>query len=132
MNPPNFTNVDCVSLYIDDLDEGIRFYSEALGLRLLWRSGDSCGLGMPEGVAEVVLCTKKNPTVDFKVESVEAALARFVSNGGTCEYGPFDIDIGKCAVVRDRWGNQYCILDMSKGTYDTDESGNVTGVSKKG
>lgn len=131
MNPPIFTNVDCVSLYIDDLDEGIRFYSKALGLRLLWRSGDSCGLGMPEGVAEVVLSTKKNPTVDFKVESVEAALARFISNGGACEYGPFDIDIGKCAVVRDRWGNQYCILDMSKGTYDTDESGNVTGVSRK-
>ena len=69
MNPPIFTNVDCVSLYIDDLDEGIRFYSEALGLRLLWRSGDSCGLGMPEGVAEVVLCTKKNPTVDFNTKS---------------------------------------------------------------
>lgn len=32
-----------------------------------------------------------------------------------------DIDIGKCAVVSDRWGNRYYILDMTKGTYDTDE-----------
>lgn len=131
MEEPIFTNVDCISLYVPDLDAGIAFYSQALGLKLLWRHADSCGLGMPEDVTEVVLCTSKNPMVDFKVPSVAEALERFVSNGGSCEYGPFDIDIGKCAVVRDHWGNQYCILDMSKGTYDTDETGNVTGVSRK-
>lgn len=128
---PIFTNVDCISLHVPDLDAGIAFYSEALGLKLLWRSGDSCGLGMPEDVTEVVLCTNPNPMVDFKVESVEETLERFLANGGSCDYGPFDIDIGKCAVVRDRWDNRYCILDMSKGTYDTDETGNVTGVSRK-
>ena len=43
--------------------------------------------------------------------------------------GPFDIKIGKVAVVRDHWGNEYTLLDTSKGTFDTDSVGNVTGVS---
>ena len=131
MKSPIFTNVDCISMHVDDLEAGIRFYSEALGLKLLWRAGDSCGLGLPEDITEVILTTNRNPMVDFKVDSVAEALQRFVNMGGTCEYGPFDIDIGKCAVVCDRWGNRYCILDMSKDTYDTDEAGNILGVSKK-
>ena len=40
-----FNNVDCVSMYVDDLDKGIEFYSGQLGLKLLWRVNDSCGLG---------------------------------------------------------------------------------------
>jgi hypothetical protein len=43
--------------------------------------------------------------------------------------GPFDIEIGKAVVVRDPWGNEYTLLDLSKGTFDTDAEGRVTGVS---
>lgn len=130
-NQPLFDNVDCVSMYVDDIDRGLAFYRDALGLTLLWRAESSCGLGMPGGVAEVVLVNQHNPMVDFKVDSVESALPRLTAAGAAVEYGPFDIDIGKCAVVRDPWGNRYCVLDMTKGTYDTDENGAVSGVSKK-
>lgn len=131
MKTPLFRNVDCVSLRVPDLDAGIAFYVDHLGLKLLWRAGGSCGLGVPEGNTEVVLCTDRDPEVDLKVESVEEALQEFTAAGGSCVYGPFEIGIGKCAVVRDPWGNEYCILDMTKGTYDTDAEGNVTGVSVK-
>ena len=124
-------NVDCISMYVDDLDKGIEFYSDKLGLKLLWRVDGSCGLSMSDDITEVVLCNERNPIVDFKVDSVEQAIKEFENAGGKIEYGPFDINIGKCAVVSDPWGNEFCILDMSKGTYDTDENGNVTGVSKK-
>jgi predicted enzyme related to lactoylglutathione lyase len=67
----------------------------------------------------------------MEVDSVEKALPEFINAGGRLEYGPLDIDIGKCAVVSDPWGNRYCILDMSKGTYDVDENGNVINVSVK-
>lgn len=43
---------------------------------------------------------------------------------------PFDIQIGKCAVVKDPWDNQYVILDMSKGSFITDEKGNIIGLKK--
>lgn len=123
-----FQNVDCVSFCVEDLDEGIAFYS-ALGLNLLWRAGHSCGLGMSGDVTEVVLTTERNPVVQFKVESVAEALPAYEKAGGRVELGPFDIDIGKCAVVSDRWGNEYCLLDMTKGKYTTDAQGNVTGVA---
>lgn len=125
-----FQNVDCISFFVDDLDEGIRFYSETLGLKLLWRAENSCGLGMENDITELVLVNEHNPMVDFKVECVEDAVKTFVDAGGKCVYGPFDIDIGKCVVVEDRWENKFCMLDMSKGTYDVDEDGNVIGVSK--
>lgn len=126
---PLFENVDCISMYVDDLDAGLEFYQRALGLSLLWRTEGSCGLGMPNGVAEIVLVTEHNPMVNLKVESVDEALSHITQAGGTVEYGPFDIDIGRCAVVIDPFGNRYCILDMTKGTYDVDEAGNVIGVS---
>ncbi|NMA33276.1 MAG: bleomycin resistance protein [Clostridiaceae bacterium] len=128
---PLFENVDCVSFYVDDIDEGLTFYQKALGLRLLWRTENACGLGMQNGITELVLVTQHNPMVDMKVDSVEKALPEFIKAGGKLEYGPFDIDIGKCAVVSDPWENRYCILDMSKGTYDVDENGNVINVSVK-
>lgn len=123
-----FENVDCVSFYVDNLDDGIEFYKNKLGLGLQWRAEGSCGLGLRNGITELVLVTEHNPAVNFKVESVEEALAPFIEAGGRLEYGPFDIDIGKCAVVADRWGNRFCLLDMTKGTYNVDGNGNVTGV----
>jgi len=128
---PLFENVDCVSFYVDDIDRGLTFYQKALGLSLLWRAENSCGLGMQKGITELVLVTSHNPMADLKVDSVEKALPEFIEAGGKLEYGPFDIDIGKCAVVSDPWDNRYCILDMSKGTYDVDENGNVISVSVK-
>ena len=125
---PLFENVDCVSFFVDDLEKGIAFYAGALGLRLLWKTPASCGLGLENDVTEVVLVNRHNPTANFKVESVETALEALLAAGGTLEYGPFDIDIGKCAVVVDPWGNRYCVLDMSKGRNTVDEKGEVTGV----
>lgn len=130
MSGPMFENVDCVSFYSDDIDKGIDFYCSLLGLRLLWRAEKSCGLGLSEGITELVLVNEHNPAVNFKVDSVEEALPRFIEAGGKLIYGPFDIDIGKCAVVSDVWENVFCILDMTKGTYTVDGQGRVTGVEK--
>jgi len=40
---------------------------------------------------------------------------------------PFDIQIGRCAVVQDSWGNQLVLLDAGKGLLITDAEGNVIG-----
>ena len=68
--------------------------------------------------------------VDIKVDSVVDAVERIKAAGGEVVYGPFDIRIGKCAVVRDPWGNRHVILDTTKGTYITDGSGNIIGQAK--
>ncbi len=128
---PLFENVDCVSFTVDNLEKGLVFYRNLLGLKLLWKAEKSCGLGTENGSTEIVLTEEDNPMVDIKVASVEDALEAFRQAGGTLLSDPFDIDIGKCAVVRDPFGNTYCLLDMSNGTYDVDEKGNAIGVSKK-
>jgi catechol 2,3-dioxygenase-like lactoylglutathione lyase family enzyme len=64
-------HVDCIELFVDDLDAGLSFYRDALGLALLWRSDTTLGLGLPDGLAEVVLQTDRpRMNVDFKVDSV--------------------------------------------------------------
>ena len=124
-----FRQVDCIELYVSDLDAGLAYYRDSLGFRLLWRAETSLGLGLAEGETEIVLQTeRKKMNVDFKVDSVPAALERITNAGGIIMEGPFDIPIGKCAVVQDKWENQYVILDMTKGRYATDEQGNVTGL----
>jgi len=35
-------------------------------------------------------------------------------SGGTVVAGPFDIKIGRCAVLHDPWGNELVVLDGSK------------------
>lgn len=124
-------NVDCIELYVSDLDDGMKYYCDSMGLKLLWRAETSVGLGMENDIAEIVLQTdRKKINVDFKVESVVDSVERIIHSGGKIIYGPFDIPIGKCAVVQDKWENEYVILDMSKGRYVTDENGNVLGVRK--
>lgn len=129
--PGLFENVDCIELYVSDLDDGIAYYCGSLGLKLLWRADTSVGLGMENDITEIVLQTdRKKMNVDFKVASVENSVIKITASGGKIVYGPFDIPIGKCAVVQDKWENEYVILDLSKGRYVKDAQGNVIGVSK--
>ena len=126
-----FKNVDCIELYVSDLDDGIKYYCGSMGLKLLWRTDISVGLGMENDIAEILLQTERPfMSVDMKVESVVESIDKIIKAGGTVLEGPFEIPIGKCAVICDKWGNKYVILDMTKGRYTTDEYGNVTGVSK--
>jgi hypothetical protein len=39
---------------------------------------------------------------------------------------PFDIPVGRAAVVADPFGNVLVMLDLSKGRYLTDSTGQVT------
>jgi len=127
-----FKNIDCIELYVSDLNEGIQYYCESMGLKLLWRNEDMVGLGMENDMTEIVLQSqRKQVLVDIKVESVDESIEKIKEAGGTVEYGPFDVPIGRCAVILDKWDNKYVILDMTKGRYVTDEDGNVTGIRKE-
>ena len=120
--------IDCVRLYVSDLDEGLAFYQDKLGHELIWRTREQVGLRIPGSEAELVLHTEPQPPeIDFTVDVADEAAARFEEAGGTIVVPPFDIQIGRCAVVRDPWGNQFVLLDSSKGALATDDEGNVIG-----
>ena len=44
--------------------------------------------------------------------------------------GPSDIPVGRVAVVADPFGSILVLLDLSRGRYVTDSTGNVTGVAR--
>jgi lactoylglutathione lyase len=125
---PLFQKIDCIRLHVADLDEALVFYRDRLGHELVWRSDHVVGLRLPDTDAEIVLHTDGHgQDIDFKVESADAAAARFVAAGGTILIPPFEIQIGRCVVVADPWGNPLVLLDTSKGLLITDEAGNIIG-----
>jgi predicted enzyme related to lactoylglutathione lyase len=123
---PLFRKVDCVQLSVPDLNEALEFYQRRLGHDLVWRSGDSAGLRMPDTDTEIVLQTVRSGVeINMLVDSADAAANRFVESGGKVLVPSFDIQIGRCVVVEDPWGNTLVLLDMSVGPLVTDENGNV-------
>jgi lactoylglutathione lyase len=128
---PLIQKVDCVRFYVADLESGLAFYRDRLGHKLIWRTDEMVGLRLPGTDAEIVLHTDpQEPEIDFKVQSVNDAAARIEEAGGKVVVPPFDIQIGRCTVVQDPWGNQFVLLDASKGLLVTDEEGNVIGNAK--
>ena len=128
---PLLQKIDCVRLPVPDLDAALAFYRGRLGHELIWRSATAAGLRLPQSDCELVLQTERpEGEVDWKVDSADEAVEFFAHAGGTVIEPPFDIPIGRCAVVRDPWGNQLVLLDSSKGTFVTDSQGNITGLSK--
>jgi predicted enzyme related to lactoylglutathione lyase len=103
---------------VDDLAVATEFYGRVFGLRPLWHDETSVGMGMPETDTEVVLHTMDLPpdrSVYYLVDSVPAAVAAAQQAGCAVSEAPFDITIGKVAVLLDPFGNTVCLLDMSKG-----------------
>jgi predicted enzyme related to lactoylglutathione lyase len=120
--------IDCIRFTVPDLEAALDFYQEQLGHELIWRTETEAGLRMPDTSAEIVLHTREGPAeIDFLVESADAAALSFAEAGGKVIVPPFDIQIGRCVVVADPWGNELVLLDTSKGLLVTDEDGNVIG-----
>jgi lactoylglutathione lyase len=129
---PLFRKIDCVRLPVPDVDEALAFYRDGLGLRMIWRTETAAGLGMPDTDAEIVLQTERPELeVDMLVDDADAAASRFKAAGGRVLTPPFEIAIGRAAVVMDRWKNVLVLLDQSKGRLVTDEAGRVIGVEPR-
>ncbi len=77
------------------------------------------GLGLPESDAEVVLesgpALPTGASVHYLVDDVNAAVTYLADRGCRILVAPFEIAIGRCAVVEDPFGNRLGLLDMTKG-----------------
>jgi len=125
---PLIRKVDAIQIHVPDLDAGLHFYRDHLGHELIWRTERAIGLRLPDSDAELVLQTEREGLeLNLLVASVDQAVQRIIQAGGTILVEPFDIQIGRCVVVRDPWGTPLVLLDTSKGLLITDADGNVTG-----
>ncbi len=111
--------IDCVMLKVDQLEAAAAYYERVFGLKRLWSDDHSVGMGMPETDAEIVLHNyadlPRDLNVHYLVNNVVQSVAILTAQGCTVKAEPFDIAIGKCAVLDDPFGNTLAILDMTKG-----------------
>jgi lactoylglutathione lyase len=84
-----------------------------------WRNGLQVGLGLPETDAEVVLesgpALPTGASVHCLVDDVSGAVTYLADRGCRTLVAPFEIAIGRCAVVKEPFGNTLGLLDMTKG-----------------
>jgi len=127
---PLLQKLDAVTVPVPDLDAGLYFYHDSLGHELRWRNDQigQAGLGMPGSDTEIVLTTREKYEPNWLVTSADEAAATVLAAGGQIVTEPFDIPVGRIAVVADPFGNVLVLLDLSKGHYLTDDRGNVIGV----
>ena len=74
------------------------------------------------------MSTTLDPETDILVDSVQDAVKVIQEAGGKIIVQPEDIRVGKMAVIQDPFGNTLTLVDLSKGIYQTDEKGQITGV----
>ena len=123
--------VDAIVFRVPDLVSGLAFYGDGLGHEVIWRTELMAGLRMASGT-ELVLAVDRGPEADLLVESVDDAVRSFIGRGGSLVAGPHDIPVGRLAVVRDPFGNELVLVDLSKGRYVVDRHGRVIGVTRDG
>ena len=122
--------IDCVMIRVDDVEAAAAYYTKVFGLLPQWSGDDSIGLVFPETDAEIVLHRAtdipSSVEVHYLVDDVVAAVAHYGAQGCQVLVAPFDITIGKCAVIEDPFGTRLCILDMTKGSRPLNLAGSTT------
>src|SRR5271166_3893073 len=115
-----FKKIDCVMIRVgDDVAAAEKFYADVFGLKPLWREDSSVGMRLAEDDTEIVLHNNagipSKVEVHYLVDDVVAAVKRYTEKGCRVLVEPFDVLIGKCAVIEDPFDTTICLLDLTSG-----------------
>jgi lactoylglutathione lyase len=113
--------IDCIMIRVEDVEASATYYAKVFGLRPRWSERGAVGLVFPESDTEIVLHREttipSSVEVHYLVDDVVVAVAHYEAQGCQILVPPFDITIGKCAVIRDPFGTRLCLLDTTKGLH---------------
>lgn len=125
-----------VNIDIEDLENGTRFYCEALGLRvgrrfdgaveLLGSAAPIYLLAKPAGTAASPASSQSRDYhrhwtpvhLDFVVEDLPGAVAQAKAAGATLEQDIRTAAWGRIAMFADPFGNGFCLLEFRGRGYD--------------
>jgi len=126
-----------VNVDVDDLERAIRFYTQALGLRVGRRfSGGGIELVGAECPIYLLVAAPGTPPftgaaaaraygrhwtpvhLDFAVDDIEAGVAQAVAAGAAVEVPVEQHRWGKMAVLADPFGHGFCLLQFEGRGYD--------------
>ncbi|KRB45535.1 VOC family protein [Terrabacter sp. Root181] len=120
MTLPVLRSVDAITIPVPGLDEGLAFYRDRLGHKLLWRNDavGQAGLALPDSRVELVLSTRQQMEPNWLVESIDTAVHDLVEAGASVAAEPATIPVGRVAVVIDPFGNPLVLVELTGG-YET-------------
>lgn len=134
-----------VNIDVDDLQQGIAFYKEGLGLRLARRLFDGTVAEMTGGPSTIYLIENAGGSeaipgtqsrrdyqrhwtpvhLDFVVEDIDAAVRRAESAGARREGDTRVFPWGKLATMSDPFGHGFCLLQFAGRGYERVAVGNA-------
>lgn len=125
-----------VCIDVDDLEHGVRFYTQALGLQA-GRRFESGWIELVGRSAPIYLLEKKGGSapapgsaprtyarhwtpvhLDFVVDDIAQAAERAEQAGARIEKPAFDEPYGKLALLSDPFGNGFCLIEFNEAGYD--------------
>jgi predicted enzyme related to lactoylglutathione lyase len=113
--------IDCIMVKVDDVEKAREFYIRVFGMIPQWKdtfTPGAVGLRFPESDAEIVLHSIPDipvrVDVTYLVDDVIASVAALAAEGCSVIEPPFDVVMGKCAVIVDPFGTPMTIIDATK------------------
>lgn len=126
-----------INIDVDDLERGVRFYTEGLGLRV-GRRFVSGWIELVGGTSPIYLLEKKPGTLatnqaaptrsyerhwtpvhlDFVVDSLEPARDRVLAAGAKLESDISEHPYGRLALFSDPFGHGLCLIELNQLGYD--------------
>jgi predicted enzyme related to lactoylglutathione lyase len=127
-----------INIDVPDLDRAIRFYRDALGLRLARRLFSGSVAEMSGASSPIYLLTKAEGSspgkqasdtrtyrrhwtpvhIDLIVDDLLVAAAKAQAAGATLESGPDAFSWGRIATFSDPFGHGFCLVQWSGKGYD--------------
>ena len=125
-----------VNIDVDDLEKGVRFYCDGLGLTVGRRFDgwlELLGAASPIYLLPKPAGSSVSPAsgetrdyarhwtpvhLDFVVEDIRAAVQRALAAGATLERDVTEHAYGRLALLADPFGNGFCLLEFNARGYD--------------
>ncbi|WP_066812505.1 VOC family protein [Sphingomonas asaccharolytica] len=126
-----------VNIDVPDIDQGVAFYTQALGLRIGRRLGAGCvellGAEVPVYLLEKSAGTRIGPAggdtrrydrhwspvhLDIVVDGLEDAITLAIAAGAIQEGDILDAPYGRLAMFADPFGHGFCLIQFSERGYD--------------
>jgi predicted enzyme related to lactoylglutathione lyase len=127
-----------INIDVPDLERAIRFYEQAVGLRLRRKLFDGTVAEMAGASSPIFLLTQPEGSgpvpqsaitrayerhwtpvhLDFVVENLELAVERAQRAGARLESAPQSFAYGRLALLGDPFGHGLCLLQWSGSGYD--------------
>lgn len=126
-----------VNIDVPDIEQGIAFYTQALGLEV-GRRFDGGFVELVGADAPIYLLEKRAGTLsgpaggdarryerhwspihpDFVIHDLDAAIARVVAAGAVQEGSTCDAPYGRLAMFADPFGHGFCLIEFNDDGYD--------------